>query len=271
MSTFYICATPIGNLDDISKRLIETLTNVDAIYAEDTRRANKLLNHLNIKKSVRSYFLGNETKKINEILDLLNKGNSIALISDAGTPLVSDPGQDLIKSLIENNIKIISIPGPSSILVALTLSGFDTDKFEFQGFIPKSGKNREVFFTSLKGLRNTLICFTSPKRLIKDLNEFINYEIENDIVVCREMTKKFETIYRGNASSLLDELNELNIKGEITIVISKSDNPETLNIDVQKAADSLLAFDVPKREIAKILSAMSTFSANEIYEKIKDS
>ena len=144
-----------------------------------------------------------------EILESVKDGNSIALISDAGTPLIPDPGQELIKVLIENNIQIISIPGPSSILVALTLSGFDTDKFEFHGFIPKSGKNREIFFTSLKGLKNTLICFTSPKRVIKDLNEFINYEIENEIVICREMTKKFETIYRGSAKSLLDELHEL--------------------------------------------------------------
>ena len=271
MSTFYICATPIGNLDDISKRLIETLSKVDEIYAEDTRRANKLLTHLGIKKSVHSYFLGNENKKINEIVDLAKEGNSIALISDAGTPLISDPGQDLIKVLIDNNIEIISIPGPSSILVALTLSGFDTDKFEFHGFIPKSGKNREMFFTSLKGLSNTLICFTSPKRLVKDLNEFLHYEIENDLVICREMTKKFETIYRGNASSLLDELKDLDIKGEITVVISKSDIPDALDFDVEKAADSLLAFDIPKREIAKILSSVTTFRANEIYEKIKDS
>ena len=271
MSTFYICATPIGNLDDISKRLIDTLSNVDEIFAEDTRRANKLLSHLGIKKSVHSYFLGNENKKINEILDVVKGGSSIALISDAGTPLVSDPGQELIKVLIKNNIEIISIPGPSSILVALTLSGFDTDKFEFHGFIPKSGKNREIFFTSLKGLSNTLICFTSPKRLIKDLNEFINYEIENEIVICREMTKKFETIYRGNASSLLNELNELDIKGEITIVISKSDIPETLEIDIEKAAERLLTFDIPKREIAKILSSVSSFGTNEIYKKIKDS
>jgi len=271
LSTFYICATPIGNLDDISKRLIETLSNVDEIYAEDTRRANKLLSHIGIKKSVRSYFLGNENRKINEILESVKDGNSIALISDAGTPLISDPGQELIKVLIENNIQIISIPGPSSILVALTLSGFDTDKFEFHGFIPKSGKNREIFFTSLKGLKNTLISFTSPKRLIKDLNEFINYEIKNEIVICREMTKKFETIYRGSAKSLLDELHELDIKGEITIVVSKSDIPETLDIDIEKAADRLLGFDIPKREIAKILSSVSTFGANEIYEKIKDS
>ena len=271
MSTFYICATPIGNLDDISKRLIETLTNVDVIYAEDTRRANKLLNHLGINKTVSSYFLGNENKKIDEILDLLEGGTSIALISDAGTPLVSDPGQELVKVLIENNIEIISIPGPSSILVALTMSGFDTDKFEFHGFIPKSGKNREVFFDSLKSLKNTLICFTSPKRLIKDLNEFLNYEIENELVICREMTKKFETIYRGNAASLLSQLNEKEIKGELTVVVSKTDLPKTLNIDLEKAIDSLLEFDIPKREIAKILSSVSTFGVNEIYEKIKDS
>lgn len=270
MSTFYICATPIGNLDDISKRLIETLSNVDEIYAEDTRRANKLLNHLGIKKSVRSYFLGNENKKINEILDLAKDGSSIALISDAGTPLVSDPGQELIKSLIDNNIEIISIPGPSSILVALTLSGFDTDKFEFQGFIPKSGKNREVFFTSLKSLRNTLICFTSPKRLIKDLNEFINYEIENEIVICREMTKKFETIYRGDATSLLSKIDDSDLKGEITLVISKSTKVIDFDIDIQKAVESMISFNIPKREIAKILSTLTNQTTNEIYDKIKD-
>ena len=156
-------------------------------------------------------------------------------------------------------------------MVSLTLSGFDTDKFEFHGFIPKSGKSREVFFDSLKSLKNTLICFTSPKRLINDLNEFLNYEIKNELVICREMTKKFETIYRGNAASLLSQLNEKEIKGELTVVVSKSDLPKTLNIDLEKAIDSLLQFDIPKREIAKILSSVSTFGVNEIYEKIKDS
>lgn len=271
MSTFYICATPIGNLDDISKRLGDTLNFVDIVYAEDTRRGKKLLSHLDIKKPIYSYFVGNETSKINEILNEIKQGKSIALISDAGTPLISDPGEHLIKELIKNDVEIISIPGPSSVLVALTLSGFDTDKFKFSGFIPKSGKGREEFFYHIKNSEVTSICFTSPKRIKKDLNEFVNMGLDNQIVICRELTKKFETIYRGNASSLLDELNELNIKGEVTIVISKSDKPETLNIDVQKAADSLLAFDIPKREIAKILSSVTTFGANEIYKKIKDS
>ena len=134
MGTFYICATPIGNLDDISIRLKDTLAKVDAIYAEDTRRANKLLNHLDIKKPVSSYFVGNEKKKIDEIIDLIEESKSVALISDAGTPLISDPGEELVKALILNEIKIESIPGPSSVMVALTLSGFDINKFQFHDY-----------------------------------------------------------------------------------------------------------------------------------------
>ena len=126
MGTFYICPTPIGNLNDISTRLVQVLSEVDIIYAEDTRIAKKLLSHLNQKKEVRSYFKGNEVKKIDEILNLLDDDKSIAMISDAGTPLISDPGNALVKELIKSKVEIVSIPGPSSVLVALTLSGFDT-------------------------------------------------------------------------------------------------------------------------------------------------
>ena len=140
MGTFYICPTPIGNLNDISTRLVQVLSEVDIIYAEDTRIAKKLLSHLNQKKEVRSYFKGNEVKKIDEILNLLDDDKSIAMISDAGTPLISDPGNTLVKELIKSKVEIVSIPGPSSVLVALTLSGFDTEIFAVFGFVPKSGK-----------------------------------------------------------------------------------------------------------------------------------
>ena len=270
MGTFYICATPIGNLDDISIRLKDTLAKVDAIYAEDTRRANKLLNHLDIKKPVSSYFVGNEKKKIDEIIHLIKESKSIALISDAGTPLISDPGEELVKALILNEIKIESIPGPSSVMVALTLSGFDTNKFQFHGFIPKSGKEREDFFSLIKTLTTTLVCFTSPNRLLKDLEEFVKYKIDNELVICRELTKKFESIYRGTAQSLIDDLSQNKIKGEVTIVVSKSDIAESLASDIQKAVDNLLRFNIPKRDIAKILSSLTSFGTNEIYEKIKD-
>ena len=153
MGTFYICPTPIGNLNDISTRLIQVLSDVDFVYAEDTRIAKKLLSHLNLKKEVRSYFIGNEVKRIDEVLNFLNENKSIAMISDAGTPLVSDPGNIIIKKLIENNIDIVSIPGPSSVLVALTLSGFDTDKFTFLGLIPNTEKSELIFLINLIKLK----------------------------------------------------------------------------------------------------------------------
>ena len=157
MGTFYICPTPIGNLNDISTRLVQVLSEVDIIYAEDTRIAKKLLSHLNQKIEIRSYFKGNEVKKIDEILNLLDDDKSIAMISDAGTPLISDPGNALVKELIKSKVEIVSIPGPSSVLVALTLSGFDTEKFTFLGFVPKSGKERAEFFKNIQETQLTLI------------------------------------------------------------------------------------------------------------------
>ena len=270
MGTFYICPTPIGNLNDISTRLIQVLSDVDFVYAEDTRIAKKLLSHLNLKKEVRSYFIGNEVKRIDEVLNFLNENKSIAMISDAGTPLVSDPGNIIIKKLIENNIDIVSIPGPSSVLVALTLSGFDTDKFTFLGFIPKSGNERVKFFNYVHEAKLTLICFTSPNRLKKDLEEFVNKNIENEIVVCRELTKKFETIYRGTARELLEDIPDTKYKGEITLVIDKSKKIKIIDIDNEDLVKKLIEYKVPKREIAKIISSITKEKVNKIYDSIKN-
>ena len=270
MATLYICATPIGNLSDISTRLQETLQNVDCIYGEDTRRVLKLLNHLNIKKPVFSYFIGNEHNKIGEIENLLHEGKNIALLSDAGTPLIADPGSELVSALVSKNIKIESIPGPSSVVVALTLSGFDLSSFRFVGFIPKSGKDRLAFISNLITSNVTTVCFTSPKRLIKDLESFTKDKITNQIVVCRELTKKFETIYRGTAEELLKQFQDTNVKGEVTIVIEGQDKTSRLDLDVESVVQNLIEFDVPKREIAKTISSLTDISTNEIYEQIKD-
>ena len=137
MGTLYICPTPIGNLDDVSKRAADILNEVDLIYCEDTRRAKKLLNHLGIKTEIESYFIGNEVNKIEDIKTHLENDVNIALISDAGTPLISDPGNKLVEEIIKEGFNVVSIPGPSSVLVALTLSGFDISNFQFLGFIPK--------------------------------------------------------------------------------------------------------------------------------------
>jgi 16S rRNA (cytidine1402-2'-O)-methyltransferase len=250
LATLYICATPIGNLSDISTRLQETLQNVDCIYGEDTRRVLKLLNHLNIKKPVFSYFIGNEHNKIGEIENLLHEGKNIALLSDAGTPLIADPGSELVSALVSKNIKIESI--------------------RFVGFIPKSGKDRLAFISNLITSNVTTVCFTSPKRLIKDLESFTKDKITNQIVVCRELTKKFETIYRGTAEELLKQFQDTNVKGEVTIVIEGQDKTSRLDLDVESVVQNLIKFDVPKREIAKTISSLTDISTNEIYEQIKD-
>ena len=201
---------------------------------------------------------------------MLSENKSVALISDAGTPLISDPGNMLIQQLIEDNHEIVSIPGPSSVLVALTLSGFEIDRFTFLGFIPKSGKERTNFYNLISEASYPLVCFTSPNRLMNDLKEFVSKDLQNEIVVCRELTKKFESIYRGTAQELLKDIPENKYRGEVTLVIDKSHKLNTLDIDIENFAKKLIEFQVPKREIAKIISSLNKEKVNKIYDSIKN-
>ena len=269
MSTLFICPTPIGNLEDISDRVLKTLASVDVIYCEDTRRAKKLTDNFSITTPLKSYFVGNEVNKISEIEATLSEGMNVALISDAGTPLISDPGNVLIQQLIQKNYNIVSIPGPSSVLTALTVSGFELDEFQFLGFVPKAGKEKEEFVIKLLNSKMPSVCFTSPKRLLKDLDYFEKEGLDSEIVICRELTKKFETIYRGTASSLKSQISE-NLKGEITIVVGPSQNDNKIDLDRDSAIKILLDQKVPKREIAKSLAFVTDMSVNELYKKIKD-
>ena len=268
MSNLYICPTPIGNLQDISTRVLDTLETVDVIYCEDTRRARKLVENFSITTPLKSYFVGNEKIKIAEIEKTLTDGKNVALISDAGTPLISDPGNVLIQKLIQKNYNIVSIPGPSSVLTALVVSGFELNEFQFLGFVPKAGKEKEEFIIKLLNSKMPSVCFTSPKRLLKDLDYFEKEGLDSEIVICRELTKKFETIYRGTSSSLKNQISE-NLKGEITIVIGPSKIDKKIDLDIDSAVKILLDQKVPKREIAKSLAYVSDMSVNELYEKIK--
>lgn len=270
VGTFYICPTPIGNLDDVSTRILDTLKIVDLIYCEDTRRAKKLLGHFQITTPVNSYFLGNEHKKIKEISSYLLEGKNVALISDAGTPLISDPGSELISYLVANKHDIISIPGPSSVLVALTISGFDLSEFQFLGFIPKSGKEKIDFALKLLNSSMTSVCFTSPKRINKDILFFQEQGLDTEIVVCRELTKKFETIYRGSIDDIGEQISDKQLKGEITLVIAPPEKELNINYDLDSSLKVFIENEVPKREIAKAVSNITEYSANEIYERIKD-
>ncbi len=217
--SLYIVSTPIGNLDDITLRAIDVLKKSDFILCEDTRRSLKLLNHLKIKKKMISYHKFNEKKQINHLIEYINQGKILSLISDAGTPLLSDPGKILINECIQKNIKIISIPGVSSLTAAMSVSGFD-DKFLFYGFLPKTEKELENVLSILSNYKYSQIFFIPSLKINFYIKHLKKYYSGRKILIAREITKIHESIYRKN----IDDLEEFSskIKGEITIVISES-------------------------------------------------
>ncbi|MCK4918903.1 MAG: 16S rRNA (cytidine(1402)-2'-O)-methyltransferase [Candidatus Pacebacteria bacterium] len=221
MSNIYIIATPIGNLEDITLRALRVMKEVDLILCEDTRHTKRLLNRYEIKAETMSYHQHSKIAKIDKIVELIEIGKNLALVSDAGTPGISDPGNMLIKYLVENkiNIKIIPIPGPSAVISALSISGFPTDNFLFLGFAPHK-KGRQTFFKNIATEKRTVVFYESPHRISKALNSMQEFFPEKEIVVCRELTKIFETIYRGKAEEIKKILTADNqVKGEFVIVI----------------------------------------------------
>ncbi|MCP4631338.1 MAG: 16S rRNA (cytidine(1402)-2'-O)-methyltransferase [candidate division Zixibacteria bacterium] len=216
----YLVATPIGNLKDITFRAIEILKNVDIIAAEDTRTTGVLLKHYEINTRKESFHLHNEDKKKSKIIQYLLSGKSVALVSDAGTPGISDPAYSLVREAIDHGVEIIPIPGASSVLPALIASGLPTDKFIFAGFPPvKSGKRKKLF-DNYKDNSETIVFFESPHRLIKSLNDMFSVFGDRKCAICRELTKKFEQIIRGNLSEIVQNPESIKIKGEFVIVIN---------------------------------------------------
>jgi 16S rRNA (cytidine1402-2'-O)-methyltransferase len=216
----YIVATPIGNLKDISLRAIQTLKDVDYIACEDTRKTSILLNTYQIKKPLISYYSYNQIKRSEELLNLLKQGKSIALVSEAGTPGISDPGAQLIKLAIENDISVTHIPGPTALIVALSVSGLPTHKFVFEGFLPKKPGARKKRLTHLAKNDYTVILYESPYRIKKLLDEILETMGDREIAVARELTKKFEEIKRGRVSRLIEHFEKTRPRGEFIIVIS---------------------------------------------------
>lgn len=229
MSKLYIVATPIGNLEDISFRAVRILKEVDLILCEDTRVTKVLLERYEIHKPTLSYHQHSKLQKIDHIIDLLKEGKDLALVSDAGTPGISDPGQRLIEKVIENlggDVEVIPIPGANAAISALSISGFDTDEFLFLGFPPHK-KGRQTFFENVleESGERTVVFYESTHRIIKalehlrELLEAGNLQIKPSLVVCREVTKKFETIYRGSIDEVISKLKSDIIKGEFVVVI----------------------------------------------------
>jgi len=220
MGTLYIIATPIGNLDDFSQRAVETLKAVDVIASEDTRIARKLLGKFGIQVPLISFFEHNEDKRIPELIRHLETGEAVALISDAGTPLISDPGYRLVREAATRDIRIVPVPGPSAVMAALSVSGLPTDRFTFVGFLPRKASKRKKELQKLTELTHTVVIFESPYRLLKTLQDMAEIMGDRQVVVCRELTKKFEEILRGIPAELLKILSDRTIKGEITLVVA---------------------------------------------------
>jgi 16S rRNA (cytidine1402-2'-O)-methyltransferase len=218
--TLHIVSTPIGNMEDITLRALRILKEVDLIASEDTRRTGLLLKHYGIHASLTSYFEGNELKKKGFILSKLKEGKEIALVSDAGTPGISDPGFRLIQLAIENEIPIVPIPGPSATIAALSVSGLPTDAFLFKGFLPHKSKKRRDFLKELEAVRETLIFYESPHRITETLNDILEVLGNREMVLTRELTKVYEEILRGKVSDIKNQIGERKLKGEITLVIS---------------------------------------------------
>jgi len=220
MSKLFIVPTPIGNLGDITFRGIETLKSVDLILAEDTRTSLKLLKHYNISSKIESYHMHNEHKKLGSIISKISEGNKIALISDAGTPSISDPGFLLVRECINNNIEVECLPGATALITALVVSGLPSDKFLFEGFLPvKKGRTKRL--KELTNEKKTIVFYESPHRILKTLKDFSNYfNSENQISVSREITKIYEETFRGTIEESIEHFEKNKPKGEFVIVLS---------------------------------------------------
>ena len=241
----YCVSTPIGNLGDITIRALEVIKNSDLILCEDTRVSKKLLNKFKITKKLVSHHKFNENKNLNFILDLLKSNKIISIISDAGTPAISDPGRVLINKCIEKKINIYSIPGPSAISAAVSISGF-SDKYLFCGFLPEKKTELDKLFKSISNIKNSIVFFISPKKIKKIIDPIKKYFFNRKIVICREITKLHEEYIRSNVK----DLSELDIsnKGEITVVISEDINSKK-NYNKLKESD--------KKKIKKLIKKMS--------------
>ena len=219
MSRLILIPSPIGNLDDITNRAIETIKNVDLILCEDTRRTIKLLNHLGIKKTLKSYHKFNEHSIVEKIINDIKGGVKAGLLSDAGTPGISDPGYLIVKKCIDNHIDVECLPGPTALIPALVVSGLPSERFTFEGFLPIK-KGRKTRLEELSSEKRTMIFYESPHKLIKTLTDFLKtFGPERQVSVTKEISKVFESTVRGNLKEVLNQISDIKVKGEFVIVV----------------------------------------------------
>ncbi|BAQ61500.1 rRNA small subunit methyltransferase I [Geminocystis sp. NIES-3708] len=266
----YLVATPIGNLKDITFRAIETLQTVDLIAAEDTRHTAKLLNHYQIKTQTISYHQHNHQARVSELITKLLNGLNIALVTDAGTPAISDPGYHLVLACIESNINIIPIPGAIAAINGLVASGLPTEKFCFEGFLPTKKKLREELLNKLQTEKRTLIFYEAPHKLQKTLTDLADFlGINRNICLARELTKIHENFWRGNLQKAIEFYQHHEPKGEYTIIIEGNKEQEEIELSetqIKEEIEKLLKQGMSKTEASQKLAKYTNLSRREIYQ-----
>lgn len=272
----YLCATPIGNLEDMTYRVVRTLGEVDLIAAEDTRNSIKLLNHFEIKTPMTSYHEYNKIEKGKKLVEKLQSGMNIALITDAGTPGISDPGEELVKMCYEAGIEVTSLPGAAACITALTLSGFSTRRFAFEAFLPSDKKERQAVLSELVNETRTIIMYEAPHRLVRTLLELVENLGNRRVTVCRELTKKHETAFVTTLEEAYAFYNENEPKGECVLVIEGKSREELRQEEVAKweemtieeHMDYYLNQGIAKKDAMKMVAKDRGISKRDVYQEL---
>jgi len=266
MGTLYLVATPIGNLEDMTYRAVRILGEVDLIAAEDTRHSLKLLNHFGISKPLTSYFDHNQQIKGERILNALRQGKSVALISDAGTPCVSDPGYQLVRDAVAENIPVVPVPGACAAVAALAASGLPTDSFTFAGFPPSRQGKRRTFLSGVNSLPGTLVLYEAPHRLLETLSDIREVLGERQVIVARELTKMFEEFIRGSASEVIAAVSQGIVRGEVVVLIAPGEAAPGESEPLAEVLRRLMADgSLSIKDIAKQAAVISGVSRSDAY------
>jgi 16S rRNA (cytidine1402-2'-O)-methyltransferase len=267
--TLYIVSTPIGNLEDITFRAVRILKEVDLIAAEDTRHTLKLLNHYGIAKPLISYWGEKEKARAEEVIGSLQKGSSVALVSDAGTPGISDPGSVLIRRALEEDIDVVPVPGPAALIAALTISGFSTEEFLFCGFLPAKQSQRRKFLEGLKLEERTVVIYESPHRVLESMAEISGIFGGRRMVLAKEITKLYEEVIRGTAEEVFERLQGSKVAGEYVLVIEGRHEVESghREEDAVKEIRSLMKKGLGRKEAATRVAEQYGLSKKELYDR----
>jgi 16S rRNA (cytidine1402-2'-O)-methyltransferase len=265
--TLYVVATPLGNLEDITLRALRVLKEVDCIAAEDTRHSRKLLTHYGIATPLMSYHDHVERARAPRLVERLKRGEDIALISDAGTPGIADPGYRLVRAAIDAGVRVVPIPGPSVVIAGLSVAGVPTDRFAFEGFVPARSAARRSFFARLQGEERTVVCFEAGRRMAAALQDLADVLGDREVVIAREVTKLYEDFVRGAARELAARAADLTPRGEVTLFISPAAGatPAASKDEIRAAVARLRAEGLHLKEIAKRVAKQSGWSARDVY------